>query len=138
MRISDWCSDVCSSDLPGEVEMLDILAFERLAGVTEIDFGALRPGRCDRRDLVNRELAFGENGQHLAAHISGGTNDDDLVAHDLTLHSMHNCGVGTIAALRRLSSAKRFIGPKRGFLSPSCRSVLLRKQEPSSTVELGS
>src|SRR3546814_18480179 len=112
--------------------MLDFFAFVRLAGCTESDFCALRPWRCDRRDLVNRELAFGENGQHLAAHISGGTNDDDLVAHDLTRHSMHNCGVGTLAALRRLSSDKRFIGPKRGFLSPSCRSVLLRRQEPRS------
>ncbi len=62
--------------------MFDIFDFERLASVTEIDFGALRPGRCDRRDLVNRELALGENGQHFAAHIARGTNDDDLVTHD--------------------------------------------------------
>jgi len=62
--------------------MFDILAFDRLAGFTEIDGQTLRPRRCDRGDLVNRELALGENGQHFAAHIPGGTYDDDPVTHD--------------------------------------------------------
>jgi hypothetical protein len=74
--------------------MFDILAFERLAGVTEIDFGALRPRRGNRRNLVNRELALGENGQHLAAHIPGGSHDDDLITHDNKLHVQRKIAQG--------------------------------------------
>src|SRR5690606_6807534 len=69
-------------DVPsGEVEMLDVLALEHLAGVAEFDLGADRARTRHRRDLVARELAFGEDLHHLASDVAGRADDCHPIPH---------------------------------------------------------
>src|SRR3546814_17903767 len=69
MRISDWSSDVCSSDLLDRVERINRLVGERSgldAGRDEIDWAgidALRIGDADR--IIGRRCTVGE-----ALHIA--------------------------------------------------------------------
>ena len=69
-------------DVPsGEVEMLDILHLEHFARVAIFNRGAGRARGCQNRNLVRREFPLGKNVQHFAAHISGGSDDDDTITH---------------------------------------------------------
>src|SRR3546814_19919406 len=70
MRISDWSSDVCSSDLSGMIDSFYTFDFERLAGLIEENYqacsdpttGSAQPGTClatfntDRR-ITEKTLA---------------------------------------------------------------------------------
>src|SRR3546814_5637620 len=97
MRISDWSSDVCSSDLgaallrrlgriglgragtggeqrhvpSGEVEMLDVPDRQFLAALAEIDAVAGGPGGRPRGHLVRRQLALRQDVQPFAPDIAG-------------------------------------------------------------------
>src|SRR5438270_8099378 len=75
-------------DVPaGEIEMLEVPDLELLAAVAEINDVASRACRRDRRDLVQRELALGENVQHLASDIARRSDNRDPVAHCLLQNS---------------------------------------------------
>ena len=51
--------------------MLDVLAFEHLAGVAELDLGAMRATAGHRRDLVAGEGTLGEHLHHFTTDIPG-------------------------------------------------------------------
>ena len=69
-------------DIPaGEIEMLDVLALEHLAGVAEFDFRAGRTRRGDRGDFVAREIALGEDLHHFAPDIAGRADHCHPVTH---------------------------------------------------------
>src|SRR3546814_18443567 len=65
MRISDWSSDVCSSDLPKIAILVTELGGDAELGVTAIDrlpagFGlAFLPGQAATRTLARRAAAVG-------------------------------------------------------------------------------
>jgi hypothetical protein len=61
--------------------MFEVLDAQLLAAVAEIDDVAGRTPRGDRRDFVGRELAFGEDVEHLAPDSARRSNDDDPIAH---------------------------------------------------------
>ena len=62
-----------------KVELLEVAAFQPL--VAERDLDAHRPPRGDGEDLVGRELALGQDVEHLAPDIAGGADDGDFVTH---------------------------------------------------------
>jgi hypothetical protein len=69
-------------DVPaGEVEVLDVLDLEHLAGFAELDLGALRTRRCHRSDLVAGKLALGEDVQHFAPDVARRADDDYPITH---------------------------------------------------------
>jgi hypothetical protein len=88
----------------GEVELLQVLALQGL--VAEGDLNAHGFARGDGETLINRELAFGEDIQHFAAHIARGAYDCNLVTHGSLLET-----ISDPPALEPLGSA---FG-KRGF-----------------------
>ena len=61
--------------------MLDILAFQHLAGVAEFDFGALRTGTGNSCNLVNREFPLSQNCHHFAPDIARRADDCHPVTH---------------------------------------------------------
>ena len=61
--------------------MLEVVDLERLAAVAEIDHVAGRARRRDRGHFVERELALGEDVQHLAPDIAGRADDRDPITH---------------------------------------------------------
>ena len=62
-----------------KVELFEVPAFQPL--IAEGDLDAHRPARGDGEHLVGRELALGEDVEHLAPDISGGADDSDFVTH---------------------------------------------------------
>ena len=68
-RAATGCEE---GDVPARpVEMLDVLAFEHLAGIAEFDLRPVRTARGDGSDLVDRKLALGEHHHHFTPDISG-------------------------------------------------------------------
>src|SRR3546814_19131179 len=63
MRISDWSSDVCSSDLAGEIE---------------VELQAVGEGAAPGHEEVERCAVFG-GGEHRAGHRRQAVGDDDLL-----------------------------------------------------------
>src|SRR3546814_19485006 len=63
MRISDWSSDVCSSDLAGEIE---------------VELQAVGEGAAPGLEEVERCAAFG-GGEHRAGHRRQAVGDADLL-----------------------------------------------------------
>src|SRR3546814_12312348 len=63
MRISDWSSDVCSSDLAGEIE---------------VELQAVGEGAAPGLEEVERCAAFG-SGEDRAGHRRQAVGDDDLL-----------------------------------------------------------
>src|SRR3546814_9924552 len=70
MRISDWSSDVCSSDLVGE-RCRDII-FARPAAVDIVDAEAEKPARAARGNL-RKHRAIGVAEVELAGRAGGET-----------------------------------------------------------------
>ena len=69
-------------DVPsGEVEMLDVLALHHPAGVADLDLRASRARAGDRRHFVHRELALGQDREHLAPHIARRAYNNNPIAH---------------------------------------------------------
>ncbi len=62
--------------------MLDVLAFDHLAGVANLDLGPDRARGGNRRDLVIGEGPLGEDGQHLASDIARGSDNCHPITHD--------------------------------------------------------
>src|SRR3546814_11652806 len=54
MRISDWSSDVCSSDLADEVEQLGALGEVHAPGIAALLVLRARPATADRQHLERR------------------------------------------------------------------------------------
>jgi hypothetical protein len=49
-----------------------------------LDLVALAARRCDRGQLVDREFALGQDGEHFAPDIAGRAGDNDTITHLLT------------------------------------------------------
>src|SRR3546814_1401104 len=83
MRISDWSSDVCSSDLPHSL----LARYRELIGWRQ-QISALRDGALTKRDLGNAQVIAWElrdaHGAVLVLHnLSGSAQTIRLAAHHL-------------------------------------------------------
>jgi len=65
---------------PGEIEGLEVFRFQGL--VAEAAFRAQGFARGEGGDFIDGELAFGQDVQHLAAHVARGAGDGEAVSHD--------------------------------------------------------
>jgi hypothetical protein len=82
-------------DVPaGEIEMLDVLDLELLAGLAELDLGALRTRRGNGGDLVDRKRTLGKDVEHLAAHVPRRADNYNPVTHvtSLQCRASHDAG----------------------------------------------
>src|SRR5690606_14481601 len=69
-------------DVPaGKIEVLDIAALHHAPGIADLDFEALRARTGHGRDLIHRKLALGENRQHFAPDVPGGSYDCNPITH---------------------------------------------------------
>ena len=64
-----------------EIEVLEILDLQFLAAVAEVDDVAGRTRRGHRRNFVERELALGEDVEHLSTDIPRRPDDRDPITH---------------------------------------------------------
>src|SRR3546814_20883036 len=114
MRISEWSSDVCSSDLELEVELVGELQHRsRVAG---LGGGPLDADRVD---------ALGEHGQALVDHAA----DDARGVEAATVVDDDRGLLDLVEAVIRLRSAERRVGEEGGstFRSRWSRSNIKKK-----------
>src|SRR3546814_9586698 len=78
LRISDWSSDVCSSDLYGVLRLDDLVVLLELQAVARAPLVDLRPPFVERL-AVRLVATFFPGGDHLFQH-AGGIADDGNVA----------------------------------------------------------
>ena len=62
-----------------EIERVQVLGLECLLAIA--DFGAQRFSARQSHDLIGGKLALGQDVQHFAAHVTGGADDSDAIAH---------------------------------------------------------
>src|SRR3546814_6139078 len=78
MRISDWSSDVCSSDLPADIDALDL--------------------RTNRR----RQGIYREADRHRVLQLIRGREHDTLTNHMFASHPVDVCEIGRASCRERV------------------------------------
>src|SRR3546814_8958729 len=102
MRISDWSSDVCSSDLQAGVILVGIGAADREAGITEVD--ARRPDiRVGSAGRIRDAVAAGDRDVEIADRVHVVRADIEEVA---GVGVAIDLGVGVLAAVTRIGHAQ--------------------------------
>ena len=96
----------------GEIVVVERFAFERPVAEGHVHAHALARG--ERNDFVGRERPFGQNPQHLAAHIAGGADDGDLETHGESPKKPARCGATAWGGRRVLMGNRRVIQREAG------------------------